>query len=79
MLWLDFQGSVHLTALPPDLTPVGFAEINSYTVKFRLETFTRGNGYVGTTAAKDKQWIGRLFTVLDNAWKLDEKGYSDIF
>jgi hypothetical protein len=79
MLWLDFQGGVHLTALPNDLTPAGFAKTNSNVVKFRLETFNRGNGYVGLEAVKDKRWMERLFIALDQAWKMDETGYCDEF
>ena len=64
------KGGVHLTALPDDLTPAGFAKTNSNVVKFRLETFNRGNGYVGLEAVKDKRWMERLFIALDQAWKV---------
>ena len=68
------KGGVHLTALPDDLTPAGFAKTNSNVVKFRLETFNRGNGYVGLEAVKDKRWMERLFIALDQAWKNGRDG-----
>jgi hypothetical protein len=79
ILWLDYQGNVHLSPLPFNLTPVGFAEDNKDVIKLRLETFEQGNGYTGPGAAKDKNWMDRLFRALDKAWKTDDEGYCDEF
>lgn len=79
MLWIHHDGSVQISAVPEDLTPVGFAEINKNAIKFRLETFAKGNGYVGVKAAQDQRYIARLYRALDVAWKTNETGYSENF
>lgn len=35
-------------------------------IAFRLETWIKGNGYVGPEAAKDDEWIERLYEGMKN-------------
>jgi hypothetical protein len=35
---------------------------------FRLETWLAGNGYVGSDAANDDEWIDRVCKVLQENW-----------
>ena len=77
--WVGHDGAVHIDPLPEDLTPVGFAERNKTAIKFRLETYDCGNGYVGPVAAQDDKWVDRLFVALQNLWTKDAEGYQDAF
>ena len=74
IVWVDFQGEVHITALSSDETPAMF-ETQNKNIKFRLETCVRGNGYVGPAAAKDLHWVEQLFEDLNDLWREDFKGY----
>lgn len=77
--WVGYDGTVHIDPVPEDLTPVGFAERKKSVIKFRLETFERGNGYVGPAAAQDDIWLDRLFTALQEFWTKHAEGYQDVF
>ena len=42
---------------------------------FRLETWSAGNGYVGSDAANDDQWIDRVYKVLQGNWPNPKSSY----
>ena len=46
---------------------------------FRLETFAASGGYVGPDAAKDEEWVGRIFRVLKDNWPVPSDSYIDVF
>jgi len=46
-------------------------------VKFRLETYDAGNGYVGGAAAEDGKWVKDVYETLRDAWLNDRRGYVD--
>jgi hypothetical protein len=45
---------------------VGNLELDG--LAFRLETWLAGNGYVGTAASQDQDWVGRVLEVLQRNW-----------
>ncbi len=77
IMWVDYAGNVYLTLLPEELTPAGWEEQMGDKVKFRYETFNRGNGYVGYDAAKNEEHIQDLYDELINDWKKNRTGYID--
>jgi len=79
VLWVGHDGQVHLDALPRGVTANSFAALNEPDIKFRLDTFQRGDGYVGPAASKDQIWINRLFVALDRLWANDTKGLVKTF
>lgn len=58
---------------------IDFAYDNGDKIKFRLETFQQGNGYVGYYAANDDDWVSRIYNVLLKIWHSNYHGYCDIF
>ncbi len=46
-------------------------------LRFRLETYDEGNGYVGLEAAEDDDYIDRLYDELVKAWNDNRTGYID--
>ncbi len=54
---------------------VGFAPA----LCFRLETWSAGNGYVGSDAANDNEWIDRVYKVLQENWPNPKSTYIDVF
>ena len=46
-------------------------------LRFRLETYDAGNGYVGVDAAKDDDYIDKLYDGLVKAWNDNRTGYID--
>jgi hypothetical protein len=79
MLWVGFDGEVHLDRVPEDRSPVGYYEDRKAEMKTRLETFQSGNDYVGEKAAEDKAWVSRLFNALTKDWESGATGYNDVF
>jgi hypothetical protein len=77
ILWVTKSGEVHLDPLPAGLTPVGFERLHEKELKFRWETFYRGNDYVGQNAARDEAWVAKLLAELGHLWNSDFRGYSD--
>ena len=67
-IWVGRSGQVHITLLPEDLTPVEWSEENERIVRLHYETFCRGNGYVGTEASRDDDWVRCLFDWLVGDW-----------
>jgi hypothetical protein len=72
-LWVDHEGEVHLDPFTRDFS------IHNPAIKFRLETFNQGNGYVGFAASQDPAWVKRLFVALKENWEEGETGYVDVF
>ncbi|MDO8828041.1 DnaB-like helicase C-terminal domain-containing protein [Methylophaga sp.] len=42
--------------------------LNTNDLAFRIETLCAGNGYVGEIAAKDDEWIERVYTLISENW-----------
>lgn len=61
MLCVDFNGNVRIDIIPKDLTPLGHYEKNKKTIKFRLETFSRGNGYVGPDSIQNDDFLLKVY------------------
>jgi hypothetical protein len=75
LLWVSCEGTVHLDVLARGITAAGFAELNAPELKFYLDPFRRGEGYVGPAAATDTIWINRLFLALERLWAADTTGF----
>jgi hypothetical protein len=79
VLWVSHDGQVHLDPLERGVSANSFAERNAPEIKFRLDAFQRGDGYVGAAASKDAIWINRLFVALDRLWANDTTGLVKSF
>jgi len=79
MLWVSHDGQVHLDPLGRGVSANRFAELNASEIKFRLDAFQRGDGYVGPAASKDPIWINRLFVALDRLWANEITGLVKSF
>lgn len=56
---------------------VGNQELDD--VKFRFETWIAGNDYSGEKAAKDEDWVSRIFNALKKNWEEGYEGFVDLF
>lgn len=54
---------------------VGAEDISN--LRFRFETCDAGNGYVGSEAAADNDYINDLYNGLIKTWKSNKTGYID--
>jgi hypothetical protein len=79
ILYVTKNGDVHFSKLGPGLVPADWANKNKDNYQFRLESFHRGNGYVGPEAAKDDDWVFRLMNALVLNWQKKNVGYIDDF
>ena len=77
ILWVDKAGEVHLDLLPEDLSPIGFENAKQEDMQFRLETLQVENGYTGSDAAADQNWIDELYDGLTSHWTAKSTGYID--
>lgn len=77
ILWVSYDSEVQISPVPEDLTPVGWAEQNNDKIKWRNETWVRGNKYVGPDAADDDNWVDKLFSHLKKQMELNTTGYVD--
>jgi hypothetical protein len=77
VLWVTNSGEVHLDPLPTGVTPAGYERLHEKELKFRWETFHRGNDYVGPNAARDEAWVAKLLAELEHLWNSGFRGYSD--
>jgi hypothetical protein len=66
-LWIDKSGTVHLSQIPEELTPVGFEDATP-SMQVRFESFTAGGGYVGPKAAADDKYMRETLADLVKAW-----------
>src|SRR5215472_6217054 len=46
---------------------------------FRIETWIRGNDYVGPGAAQDSKWVERVYNAIRNNWPTPEAEIIDMF
>jgi hypothetical protein len=74
LLWVSEDGHVHLEPLARGMSAANFEELNASELKFRLDVFRRGEGYVGPDAAKDQIWVNRLFLAIERLWAADTTG-----
>lgn len=51
--------------------------INLDDIRFVLETWDAGNGYVGWSAALDEVWVERIYQAIKQAWEKGDRGYID--
>lgn len=76
-IWVSHDGEVHIELLPEGLTPSHWAMRMEPRIKFRYETFTSGNGYVGSGASEDMKWVDTLFSWLQRDWARDAHDYIE--
>ena len=69
ILWISESGEVHLDSLAPEVGEEGFAK-RTPNMRARLRTYHRGKGYVGKKAAADRDYIGRVYSTLNQAWSV---------
>ena len=77
VVWVDTEGEVRVTPIPAGKTPAGWAEERRGQIRFRFETLTAGSGFVGPDAARDEEWMARLFRSLTKFWDSGATGYRD--
>jgi hypothetical protein len=58
-------------------TDVGLQNVEG--LAFRLETWSRGNDYVGQRASTDHEWVGRIYEVLKANWPEPTSTYIDLY
>lgn len=73
VVWVDESGCVHVSLIPYGKRAWEVAD----NARFRLETFHRGNSYVGPEAAKDKRWMKDLHEWLLESWRSGVRDYVD--
>ncbi len=79
IIWVDNDGEVHIDQLNNQISPASFTESLSGRMRFRLETFSKGKGYVGLDAAQSDPWVDQLYSSLIDLWGRNETGYHDVF
>jgi hypothetical protein len=47
-------------------------------VRFRVETWNAGEGYVGSEAAKDDGWVQAIYDCLKKHWPYPERAYVEV-
>jgi hypothetical protein len=70
VLWVDRNGNV---AIDRDAD----FDRENFHGKFYMETFDRGNKFVGPDASKDEKWLTILFTLLINNWNQGSTDYVE--
>lgn len=55
------------------------ASSNLTGVALRLETWSPGAEHVGPSAARDSEWVNRIFNALNNHWPNPKSPYVDNF
>ena len=56
---------------------VGGTDIDG--LRFRLETWAKGSGYVGRVAASDEVWVMQIFNALKDNWPNPPYDYIDVY
>jgi hypothetical protein len=77
MMWVDWNGEVHLDRLDANQAPADFTEEHRDSVKFRFETWCTGNDYCGAHAANEESWVATVYEDLVDAWAEDRRGLLD--
>ncbi len=79
LLWVDFQGGVHVSPLSRYPTIKEFKEEmteKGYKPKFWYEKFPKNYGFVGPDIADNLEFIESKLVELKYDWGNDEKGYT---
>jgi len=77
VMWVDHAGQVYLVPLDDSTTPSQYATHLKQDMRFRFETFERGNDYVGEAASQDEEHVDSLFDHLLESWQKGKTGYVD--
>lgn len=48
-------------------------------LRFRLETWAKGSGYVGRVAASDEVWVMQIYNALKDNWPNSPFDYIDVY
>ncbi|SFW24289.1 MULTISPECIES: hypothetical protein [Pseudomonas] len=56
---------------------VGGVDIDG--LRFRLETWAKGSGYVGRVAASDEVWVMQIYNALKDNWPNPPFDYIDVY
>nr|WP_243458807.1 hypothetical protein [Pseudomonas sp. OA65] len=56
---------------------VGGTDIDG--LRFRLETWAKGSGYVGRVAASDEVWVMQIYNALKDNWPNPPFDYIDVY
>ena len=56
---------------------VGGTDIDG--LRFRLETWAKGSGYVGRVAASDEVWVMQIYNALKANWPNPPFDYIDVY
>ncbi len=67
ILWVCESGEVHIDGMARHAGEAEF-EQSKPTMRARLRTYRRGQGYIGRKAAADREFIGRVLHTLENEW-----------
>ena len=77
VMWVDHAGTVNLVPMDRGMTPARYAAHLKQEMRFRFETFQRGNDYVGEDASKADAHVDILFDHLLETWQKGKTGYVD--
>ena len=77
IMWVDLDGNVDITLLPSGLSPADWAETMKDKIKFRYETFLRGNAHVGFGTARREEYVDKLYRDVINELKGNKRGLID--
>jgi hypothetical protein len=77
IMWVDLHGNIDITLLPSGLSPADWAEKMKDKIKFRYETFLRGNAHVGFEAARREEYVDKLYRDVINELKGNKRGLID--
>jgi hypothetical protein len=78
VLWVGFDGDVHLDALEADESPIAFEERRRGEMKFRGETMCMRNDYAGAAAAASQAYVDNTLAWLVRSWKKGATGLVDL-
>ncbi|QKZ04766.1 MULTISPECIES: hypothetical protein [Pseudomonas] len=67
ILWVCESGEVHIDGMARHAGEAEF-EQSKPTMRARLRTYRRGQGYIGRKAAADREFIGRVLHTLEDQW-----------
>lgn len=77
VLWVDHVGTVYIVPMQSGMTPAMYSTHLKDELRFRFETFQRGNDYVGIDASNDTEHVETLFHHLLDSWQKGNTGYVD--
>ncbi|WP_416424738.1 hypothetical protein RAM80_02935 [Pseudomonas sp. App30] len=67
ILWVCASGEVHIDAMARHAGEAEF-EQSKPSMRARLRTYRRGQGYTGRKAAADREFLGRVLHTLEAQW-----------